>query len=91
MSVVVEFNVPGMTSEQYDQTISSLEARGLEAPEGRLYHVAAPTDEGWFVVDVWESAETFRSFGEVLVPILMESGVTPVEPVIREVHNLIAG
>ena len=87
MAIVAEFNIPGMTAEQYDRTVQELEAKGAGAPEGRIFHVAAPTDTGWFVVDVWESEEYFSRFGETLIPILVAAGVTPVQPEVRPVHN----
>ncbi len=87
MAIVAEFNIPGMTADQYDRTVQELEAKGAGAPEGRIFHVAAPTDTGWLVVDVWESEEHFGRFGETLRPILMAAGVTPVQPEVRPVHN----
>ena len=88
MAIVAEFNIPGMTAEQYDRTVQELEAKGAGAPEGRIFHVAAPTDTGWFVVDVWESEEHFGRFGETLIPVLMAAGVTPAQPEIHPVHNI---
>jgi len=88
-AIVAVFDVRGMTSEQYDQVNRELEDAGLGSPRGRLYHVAASTSDGWFVTDVWESGEHLDSFGETLVPILQNNGVTPVEPQIYPVHNII--
>lgn len=89
MALIFEFNIPGMTAEQYDRVIEELEASGAGAPEGRTYHVAAPTDTGWFVLDVWESEEHFDHFGQTLMPILVAAGVTPADPEVRPVHNVI--
>jgi hypothetical protein len=91
MALVAIFDVPGMTAEQYDQTVRELEKAGLGNPDGRLYHVAASKDGGWFVVDVWESEEKFGKFGESLMPILQGAGVPPAEPKIYPVHNTIGG
>jgi hypothetical protein len=91
MALVAIFDVPGMTAEQYDQTVRELEKAGLGNPDGRLYHVAASKDGGWLVVDVWESEEKFGGFGESLMPILQAEGVPPAEPQIYPVHNTISG
>lgn len=91
MAIVAAFNIPGMTVEQYDKTVKDLEAAGAGSPDGRLYHVAAAADGGWFVADIWESPEHFEKFGETLIPILQGAGVTPVEPTIYPVHNIIKG
>ena len=42
---------------------------------GLLAHVAGQTDKGFRVVDVWESDDAFRQFGEKLTPILKEVGI----------------
>lgn len=89
MAITVVFQVPGMTSEQYDGVIKDLEAKGLGAPDGRLFHVASPTPEGWFVVDVFESEEKLNKFAESLMPILAAAGVTPPRPTVYPVHNII--
>ncbi len=91
MAIVVEFNVPGMTAAEYDTVLSRLESKGVGSPDGRVYHVAAPSSGGWFVVDVWESQEQFDRFGEVLIPTLQAAGVTPATPEVRPVHNIITG
>jgi hypothetical protein len=51
--------------------------------------VAAPTPNGWFVTDVWESEEAFRRFGEVLMPMLEELGVRDVQPKIYPAFNVV--
>ena len=80
-----------MTSAQYDQTVKELEAAGLGNPDGRIYHVAASKEGGWFVDDVWESEEQLSKFSEGLIPVLQAAGVTPAEPQIYPVHNTITG
>ncbi len=90
MAIVVEFDAPGMTATEYDSILRELESKGVGSPDGRVYHVAAPSSGGWFVVDVWESQEQFDRFGEVLLPTLLAAGVT-VTPEVRPVHNIITG
>jgi len=91
MAIAVVFEMPGMTAQQYDKAVADLEAKGQGVPRGRTYHVAAPADGGWFVCDVWDSQEDFDRFGQTLVPILQELGVTAAQPAIRQVHNIIVG
>ena len=90
MAIVVEFNAPSMTATQYDSVLRDLESKGVGAPDGRVYHIAAPNLDGWFVVDVWESQEQFDRFGAVLLPTLQAAGVTAT-PEVRPVHNIITG
>jgi hypothetical protein len=56
---------------------------------GLISHTAAPTAEGWLVVDVWESEEAFRQFGETLVPVLRELGLSDAQPQIYPVFNVV--
>ena len=91
MAIVVEFNQPGMTAAQYDGVINELENKGAGSPDGRLYHFAAPSSGGWFVVDVWESQQQLDKFSEVLIPVLQAAGVTLAAPEVRPVHNTLIG
>ena len=91
MDIITIFNIPSMTQQRYDQVIKDLEAKGAGKPDGRLHHVGSSTETGWLVVDVWESEEKLGQFGEVLIPTLQAAGVTPVEPQIYPVHNMIEG
>ena len=90
-TIVAVFEVPGMTSEQYDRSIKELESAGAGNPKGRLYHVASSKSGGWFVVDVWESDELLNQFAQTLMPILQKIGVTPPQPQVYPVHNIIKG
>ncbi|GGT84793.1 hypothetical protein [Streptomyces violascens] len=49
----------------------------------------APPPGGWFVVDVWQSEEAFKKFGEVLMPMLKEVGVTDAKPKIYPAFNVV--
>jgi hypothetical protein len=95
MAIGALFELPGVTQAQYDEITSKLtDGRGLRSlsdwpVEGIQLHVAGPTEDGWRVLDVWESEEAFQRFGEQLGPIASEAGLTSLEPQIFQVHNLI--
>ncbi|MCH8108054.1 MAG: hypothetical protein IIB30_06825 [Chloroflexi bacterium] len=91
MAITTIFDLSDMTQEQYDQVIKNLDASGLGAPNGRLHHVASASGNGILIVDVWESEETLGKFSEGLIPMLVAAGVTPVEPRILQIHNIIKG
>lgn len=88
-TITVMFDMPGVTSAQYDQVIKDLEAAGEGSPKGRLYHVAYPTEAGWLVVDVWESGELLDRFAQTLVPIMQKAGITPPQPRVYPAYNII--
>ena len=91
MAIGILFEMPGVTQEQYDEVIQKLEDAREGMPPGRIYHVAGPTEDGWRVVDVWESQEQFERFGQTLMPLLEETGVPEVAPEFWDVHNQIVG
>ena len=62
MAVGMHLYAPGMTSEQYDQVMANLDWDGAPTPKGFVAHYAGPTENGWFVFDVWESEQDFESF-----------------------------
>ena len=92
MSIITVFNLSTMNTEKYNQTIRGLEAAGQGKPKGRLHHVAARQEDGSIIVtDIWESAALLEGFGKTLIPTLKKAGVTPVEPKVYPVHNVIEG
>jgi hypothetical protein len=81
-------DIPGGTSAQYDAVIRAL---GDSPLDGNILHVAAPSETGWRVVDVWESQEKLQRFFEQrLGAALASAGVTPNEPKVRPVHVSLA-
>ncbi|MDA1349716.1 MAG: hypothetical protein O3A47_12770 [Chloroflexi bacterium] len=91
MSITVVFDAPGMTAVQYDEVMAELSQAGAGMPDGRLYHVASPTDSGWYVLDVWESEEKLDTFARTLMPMLAGVGVQPPQPVVMPTHNIVSG
>ena len=94
MPVLMIYDSPGGTREQYEEVSQKLtDGRGFTSledwpAEGLLSHVAGPTDNGWRVIDVWESEEAFQRFGATIGPVLQEVGM-PGEPKFHEVHNFV--
>lgn len=64
VSIVMEF--PGASQAQYDAVMRELGLllgdQGGDWPKGILSHMAGSTDDGWCVVDVWESQTAFGEF-----------------------------
>ena len=95
MAVVVVFQGSGFTQENYEESVRRLTGGGpLESPadwpvEGLLAHAAGQGEDGFRVVDVWESAAAFQQFGETLVPILQDLGVEG-EPEVYPAHTYVS-
>ena len=82
MPIVMVHQGTTVTQESYEEAVRRLTAgKGLSSlsdwpVQGILSHAAFATDDGFRVVDVWESEEAFGRFGEIIGPILQEVGVT---------------
>lgn len=85
--IVAHFSGNGMTAAQYDQIIAELQKASAFPPAGQIAHFCYKTPEGLRVIDVWESAEQFSAFGQILMPILQKVGVNAGEPVIYSLYN----
>lgn len=94
MPVVMVHDSPGSTREQYEEVVSRVSnGAGFKSlsdwpVDGILSHVAGPTDNGWRVIDVWESEEAFQRFGEVIGPVLQELNY-PGQPQLSPVGNFL--
>ena len=82
MAVVVVHQGPSLTQDAYEQAVqritdgkSRLESASDWPVEGLLVHTAGQGSSGFRVVDVWESEDAFKKFGETLGPVLQELGV----------------
>ncbi|MCT4356856.1 hypothetical protein M5362_27420 [Streptomyces sp. Je 1-79] len=80
MAVIVTVELPGVTKEQYESVNKKLSATTWWPPEGFISHAGAPAEGGWFVVDLWESAEDFEAFVQQAAPIFADFGEREFQP-----------
>jgi hypothetical protein len=96
VAIVAVFQSPTLTQAKYEESVRRLtggRAR-MEKPadwpvEGLLVHVAGQGPNGFRVVDVWKSQESFQRFGEKLTPILKAVGVDG-QPEVYPAHTLVS-
>ena len=64
----------GGTEDQYRASVAAVHPNGGSGlPEGQLFHVAGPSADGWTIVAVHDSQESWESFRDnVLMPRLTE-------------------
>jgi hypothetical protein len=96
MAIGVVFEFPGVTQAKYEEAIDQFMGHGRQFSKladwpvkGALMHLAGPMQGGWRVVDVWESEDAFRRFGEVLMPALGKLGFPMTEPKIFPVFKFV--
>ena len=94
VAVAVQLDFKGSTLDQYDQAIEALGLLpGGPSSPAELFHWVTATDEGFRVVDVWESREAFEEFLKTkILMVSSEVGIAdPPEIQFFEVHNYLAG
>jgi hypothetical protein len=90
-SVLVRFTAaPGVTTEQYDETLRRLENSGDWLPDGLEYHVAFRSNGNFRVSEIWDSQKQLDAFGERLMPVLKDVGIELAgKPEVLEIHNVL--
>jgi hypothetical protein len=81
----------GGTKEQYDASIAVVHPPG-GLPEGQTHHFAGPTEDGWIVVAIWDSEDSWVRFrDDILMPGFEKLGdrglPAPPEETTFEIHN----
>jgi len=95
MAVVALFQHPTFTREKYEEGVRRLTGgKGLKSPgdwpvPGLLVHAAGEGPTGFRVVDVWETEDAFRRFGEKLGPIMQALGIEA-QPEIYQAHTFVS-
>jgi hypothetical protein len=70
MAVVMEMHWPEVTTDLYDQAREGV-GWEEETPDGAIFHVAWIADDGFHVLDVWDSEAAFNTFAEArLMPVV---------------------
>ena len=92
MAVGIVMEIKGGTLAQYDEVLKKmgLSPGGKTPPEAK-FHWVAKTDDGLFIVDVWESREVFDKFAEEKIgPLGAEVGWSAPAMTFYEIHNFLA-
>jgi hypothetical protein len=91
MALIVHFTPRGMDEQKYAEVMRRLDAAGAGAPAGRLHHTCYGDKRGLRVTDVYDTPQSFETFGRTLVPILGALGIEVGQPEVIEVHNIVRG
>lgn len=91
MAIGIRMKLPGVTREQFDAAHEHINP-DRSVPKGLLFHASGPIEEGWGVIDFWESRADFDAFASRIGPGAAAAGVEMQgEPDIKEfpVHEMI--
>jgi len=89
MAIAMRVEIPGMTAEQYDGMIGHVGA-ALRAAPGFIAHAAGPMEDGWRVMELWESQEAWEAFVRAVIqPAAEAAGMPPLQPQVLPVSNIL--
>jgi len=73
MAYGVVHKFAGGTKEQYEPSIAAVHPQGGGLPEGQLYHAGGPSADGWTIIAVHDSRESWERFrDDILMPRMMQ-------------------
>lgn len=65
----------GGTEDQYRASLAAVHPSDGSLPEGQVFHVAGPSDEGWVIVAIHESKESWERFRDGILMPRFQAGV----------------
>ena len=75
MAYGIVHHFPGGTKENYEASIAAVHPSDGSLPEGQIFHAAGPSGDGWTILAVHESQESWERFRDgTLVP-RMQQGI----------------
>lgn len=93
MSYGVVHHFPGGTREQYEASIAAVHPGEGRLPEGQTFHAAGPSADGWTIMAVHDSKESWERFRDGTLLPRMEAGIeggfgTPPEETAIDLYNV---
>jgi heme-degrading monooxygenase HmoA len=86
MAIMVSAEVSGQTQQGYDGMASAIGEYLSKAP-GFIMHTSYPKNDGWYIVEIWNSkADADLWFAKSVVPNL-PPGIRP-KRTYQELHNI---
>ena len=83
MAVGIRLKLAGVTADQFDVMERSVDPEN-NPPDGLIFHASGPIDEGWGVIDFWESREKFDRFAQERIGPAAEAAGVSTQPDIKE-------
>ena len=76
MAIGIRIKLAGITQEQFDQAHDHANP-DRTPPKGLLFHASGPIDDGWGIIDFWQSREDFDAFAGRIVEGMTAAGIQP--------------
>jgi hypothetical protein len=95
MSYGVVHQFKGGTKDQYEASIAAVHPADGSLPAGQLFHAAGPSADGWTIVALHETKESWEAFRDGILMPRMQAGIEggfgePPQETVFEVVNEVA-
>jgi hypothetical protein len=92
MAYGIVHQFPGATKEQYEASIAAVHPSDGSLPEGQVFHAAGPSADGWTIVAIHDSKESWEQFRDGTLLPRMQAGIdggfaTPPKETAFEVYS----
>jgi hypothetical protein len=75
MAYGVVHQFPGGTADQYQASIAAVHPSDGSLPEGQVFHAAGPSPDGWTIVAIHESKQSWEQFRDGTLMPRMQAGI----------------
>ena len=65
----------GGNEDQYSASIAAVHPSDGSLPEGQVFHAAGPSNDGWVIVAIHESKESWENFRDGTLMPRMQAGI----------------
>ena len=96
MAYGVVHQFAGGTEEQYNASVAAVHPSDGSLPAGQVLHVAGPSGDGWLIVAVHDSKQSWEAFRDGTLMPRMQAGIdggfaSPPQETSFEVHHQVSG
>jgi len=75
MAYGIVHHFPGGTKQQYEASIAAVHPGRDSLPEGQIFHAAGPAADGWTIVAIHESRQSWERFRDGILMPRMKAGI----------------
>jgi hypothetical protein len=79
MTVGIRIKFAGLSQDEFDEVNRQIDPKG-HPPDGLVFHASGPIEDGWGVIDFWESRAQFDIFEVRIREAVLAAGVQMERP-----------
>lgn len=81
-------HLKGSSILHYENFVKDLSNAGQHLLQERLHHFASVKEREILIADIWESAEVFSKYVDIMMPLALENGFVPKAEINTLYHEL---